>query len=316
MIKKHEQDNRDTLSRKSVRQALRSWYELPKLGELPLARLKVVEKERLASKRAATAAGYGLSLRELLQRALNQLKAERGEPNYEDKRWYAYIILKEEFIEGRSANYLSVQLNNMALRTYQLAQAKAIDKLMSILHQWEDEDALRLGIHLSPQPEQSPITSQERHDSAVRKLAISPNGRQLVSADSHGTLYLWDLETFKSQKILEKPASIISDVAYSPTGSQIVIAASGELFIWDVASAEITCHISHPSAMALTMHPQKPLVATGGAEGQIRLWNLPEGTLLDTLSAHRKAVTSLSFSPDGNWLASGSADGTVGWWKV
>lgn len=129
----------DPFSRKSIRQALKNWYDLPKLGRHPLARLQVVEKTRINHKRAPTEVGLGLSLREVLQLALNQLKVEKSEPDYQDKRWYPYIILKEECIEGRSAHYLSVQLNGMALRTYQLMQAKAIDRLTSILYQLEDE---------------------------------------------------------------------------------------------------------------------------------------------------------------------------------
>ena len=134
-----DQDHPDPFSRKSVRQALKQWYNLPKLGQHPLARLQAVEHARIRHKRAATKAGVGLSLREMLQLAMNQLKPQNSEPDYQDRRWYSYIILKEEFIEGRSAHYLSVQLNDMAQRTYQLMQAQAIDNLASILYELEDE---------------------------------------------------------------------------------------------------------------------------------------------------------------------------------
>ena len=134
-----DQGHPDPFSRKSVRQALKQWYNFPKLGQHPLARLQAVEHVRMRHQRAATPAGYGLSLREILQLALNRLKPENAEPDYQNRRWYPYIILKEEFIEGRSAHYLSVQLNDMAHRTYQLMQAQAIDKLSSMLYQLEDE---------------------------------------------------------------------------------------------------------------------------------------------------------------------------------
>ena len=50
-----------------------------------------------------------------------------------------YLFLPSPRGNYFSAHYLSVQLNDMAQRTYQLMQAQAIDKLASILYQLEDQ---------------------------------------------------------------------------------------------------------------------------------------------------------------------------------
>jgi len=46
------------------------------------------------------------------------------------------------------------------------------------------------------------------------------------------------------------------------------------------------------------------------------LWRVADGQLLRTLEGHSGPVNSVSFSPDGSWLASGSWDGTVKLWRV
>ncbi|RUT07541.1 hypothetical protein DSM106972_018010 [Dulcicalothrix desertica PCC 7102] len=66
------------------------------------------------------------------------------------------------------------------------------------------------------------------------------------------------------------------------------------------------------------MHPISPdgkSIASGGLDGEIRLWNLETGQLLHTIGAHSKQVVSLAMSQDGKTLVSGSSDDTVKVWQ-
>ncbi|MCP2729439.1 AAA-like domain-containing protein [Limnofasciculus baicalensis] len=51
------------------------------------------------------------------------------------------------------------------------------------------------------------------------------------------------------------------------------------------------------------------------SDDTVKLWNL-EGKELLTLTGHKDWVTSVSFSPDGKTIASGSGDGTVKLWNL
>ncbi|HEM61392.1 MAG TPA: WD40 repeat domain-containing protein, partial [Chloroflexi bacterium] len=57
--------------------------------------------------------------------------------------------------------------------------------------------------------------------------------------------------------------------------------------------------------------------ASGWAlEHTVRLWRVSDGELLQTLHGHTMGVNTVSFSPDGETLASGSSDSTVRLWRV
>ncbi|HZY87109.1 MAG TPA: WD40 repeat domain-containing protein [Gemmataceae bacterium] len=69
------------------------------------------------------------------------------------------------------------------------------------------------------------------------------------------------------------------------------------------------------SVDCLAASPDGGLLASGGADGLVRLWRLPAGELLHTLPGHGSPVNCLVFSPDGRALASGG-EGTVRLWRL
>ncbi|CAK9320251.1 unnamed protein product [Citrullus colocynthis] len=87
---------------------------------------------------------------------------------------------------------------------------------------------------------------------------------------------------------------------------------------------QINWHDSKP-VLTLDFHPLSGLLATGGADFDIKLWLLnsgdelkkvPGATYQSSLSYHGSAVNSLRFSPSGEQLASGADGGELIIWKL
>ena len=67
---------------------------------------------------------------------------------------------------------------------------------------------------------------------------------------------------------------------------------------------------------SVVFSPDSKILASGGVDNSIKLWDVASGQELMTLTGHSFGVASVAFSPDGKILVSGSADKTIKFWDV
>jgi WD40 repeat protein len=68
-----------------------------------------------------------------------------------------------------------------------------------------------------------------------------------------------------------------------------------------------TCNFVEVSTEEEDMH----MMITGSGDTNVKVWDLRSGKASHTFKNHSKAVNCAKFSPDGNWVASGGADGNT-----
>ncbi len=69
-------------------------------------------------------------------------------------------------------------------------------------------------------------------------------------------------------------------------------------------------------AFAVAFSPDGHVLATGGEDGKITLWDPATARQLDEFTAHSSCVNKIAYSPDGRLMASGSCDNTVRLWDA
>jgi WD40 repeat protein len=80
---------------------------------------------------------------------------------------------------------------------------------------------------------------------------------------------------------------------------------------------ELLANISQrTSVFDLAFSPDGKLLASGGRDGTVGLWDVTRGWEIARFKGHKDLVRSVAFSPDGKLLASAGLDGTVRLWDA
>jgi WD40 repeat protein len=185
-----------------------------------------------------------------------------------------------------------------------------------------DEKGQVLGRFLAS-PHLTNVLSKE-HQSAATALAASTNTKWLVSGEANGILLAWSLQ-FESMGQYPKPRSLptmksqINGLAVDADANLLAVALqSGVICLLnptrDDAVSELKGHTG--AVLAVALSPNRQILASGGQDHSLILWDVKDKKELVRLKAHTGAVHSVVFSPDGRVLAAASADGSVTIWDV
>ena len=148
---------------------------------------------------------------------------------------------------------------------------------------------------------------------------IAISGRRAATGHQDGRVIIWDIDRAEIVATLRRNEAPIWSVAFAGDSNR-VLAASHDYSVvyWDIKSAGQPLHVfeGHESAaQSVAYTPTSGVIASGGADRTVRLWNAASLSAGRVLKGHRDYVVSLTFSPDGRMLASGSLDGTIRLWS-
>ncbi len=167
----------------------------------------------------------------------------------------------------------------------------------------------------------------EWHSKPINTIAMFPDGRYLVSGDDGGTVAIWNLAIPQNPIATYRANDSVWAVAASPNLSQL---ASGDknrkVQIGRKESIINSRKELHGDFSTLDSHsgfvytvefsPDGTILASGGADRRIRLWNTESGKIIYTLDGHQDAVTAVKFMPNGKILISAGADRTLRFWDL
>ncbi|MGW8225801.1 MAG: WD40 repeat domain-containing protein [Anaerolineales bacterium] len=155
----------------------------------------------------------------------------------------------------------------------------------------------------------SPLALEEGFTAPVGGMALSPGGRTLAVAYNREpyALRFWSLDDgVVEREWFGQPGGVmIDDIAVAYSLDEKYLAVGNDLWVLGPGpgtetkiSLDTTCWTYH-----VAFSPRENSLSTGCFDGQLDLWQIPQGILEKSLRGFSSWVNEMAFSPDGDFLA-------------
>lgn len=169
------------------------------------------------------------------------------------------------------------------------------------------------------------------HDGPLHSLAYSPDGKYIVTGaaktNGEGQARLWNSSTGEPLSPPVAHEQPVRFVSFCDGGRKFLTVTASEGRLWDLADPKpigaVMKHepmfldpAGHPRPMTAVVSPDGRLIATGGSDLRVQLWNARTGEAVGEPLEATHAVVALVFSPDSRILLAGAVDGGVRMWDA
>uniref|UniRef100_A0A182MR26 Uncharacterized protein n=1 Tax=Anopheles culicifacies TaxID=139723 RepID=A0A182MR26_9DIPT len=138
-------------------------------------------------------------------------------------------------------------------------------------------------------------------------------------ADPEGVRKRRSISQQRSTGIANAPAANVSggDTKKTDDGKPVPAARKQIRFeIKTADSVQTDFTEAEPLQRVVRISPNGRLMATGGMDGHLRVWNFPKMTIASDIAAHTKEIDDLDFSPDSKHVVSIAKDGLGVIWSI
>ena len=150
----------------------------------------------------------------------------------------------------------------------------------------------------------------------VKDIQFSPDGTQLAVATTIG-VWIYNVNTGKEKGLLKGPMGGANAIEYSPDGRILAAHEDRTVYLWDHISGNKHAFIGHTGDIrAIAFSKDGQMIASGGTDKTIRIWNVEAKRLMAILTGYDSTVSTVAFSSDSSMVAGGSKNGTIRVWDA
>lgn len=159
-------------------------------------------------------------------------------------------------------------------------------------------------------------SSWSTNQQEIIAVSFSPDGKRILTASDRSGVSVWDIETKSLLRDCGDEDGVMAAIAFSPDGATLIACTlDGRILSLSTTDWSIREWFPGPpveyGAINLALSPDGTLLATAGSDRRVRLWSLAEQTCLATLPQQPRTISAITFSHDGQQVASACEDGRI-----
>lgn len=170
-----------------------------------------------------------------------------------------------------------------------------------------------------PSPRGPLLQTLTGHTATVNAVAVTPDGRQAISASNDRTIRVWDLESGKTTRIIKSKENrgYVRSLGITPD-NECVAATGRNVLVWNIETGKQLCLLTGHTAKvnAVVVTPDGRNAISGSDDGTLRLWDVRTGEQLREFQAHESPVIDAAIVPTSGHLLSLSKDKSLRLWDI
>ena len=157
------------------------------------------------------------------------------------------------------------------------------------------------------------------NNSSLKTFTYSSNSEYIIASFYSDCIILYNTRTGEEKFKIQFPDSFIYIISCSPNNDFFAFQEDyDKISIYDLTTGHYVKGFEYffaPGLIHLDVSPNGKNFASGSDYSHnVKIWNIETGTLVNELEGHTDTILSITYSPDGRYIASGSRDGTVRLW--
>jgi len=162
------------------------------------------------------------------------------------------------------------------------------------------------------------------HNHFISDVCISSDRQYALSASWDSTLRLWNLKTGDTAKRFVGHKKDVLSAAFSPDNKKIVSSSRDHTInvfntigiSHHVMNEATNGHTDWVTCVRFSPNVEEPVMVSAGRDKLVKVWEMTNFTLKNTLKGHKSYVNAVTISPDGSLCASGGKDGVAMLWDL